>query len=306
MNGAFEAMSEAIHRYEGTIAKLVGDAVLAFFGAPIAHEDDPERAVRAALDMLERRRGVFGRRSRTEHGLDFAIRIGINTGPGHGRQRRQRPALRVHGARRRRERGRADAERRSTGDRARSPTRRTASSRTPVDVSDLGLDRGQGQVRARPRLRGRRACAPAGLGPRPRRAREPDGRARTSTFAAPRASCWPTSRAGRGRAAVIVGEPGIGKSRLLAELRSAARRARRDTGSRDAACPSVSRCRITCSSTSRDRSSACAPRPKSPRFAPRSAADSRTAPGRRHGRPCTAFLGHLLAIPLEPAAQRGR
>ena len=52
MNGAFHHLNEPIHRYDGTVAKLMGDAVLAFFGAPVAHEDDPQRAVRAALDML--------------------------------------------------------------------------------------------------------------------------------------------------------------------------------------------------------------------------------------------------------------
>jgi len=43
MNGAFEQMIEPIYRYEGTVARLMGDGLLAFFGAPIAHEDDPPR-----------------------------------------------------------------------------------------------------------------------------------------------------------------------------------------------------------------------------------------------------------------------
>ena len=41
MNGAFEPMIRPVYKYEGTVARLMGDAVLAFFGAPIAHEDDP-------------------------------------------------------------------------------------------------------------------------------------------------------------------------------------------------------------------------------------------------------------------------
>jgi len=53
MNGAFNVLIEPITRYEGTLARLMGDAILAFFGAPIAHEDDPYRACRAALDILE-------------------------------------------------------------------------------------------------------------------------------------------------------------------------------------------------------------------------------------------------------------
>ena len=44
MDGAFDALIRPIYRYEGTLARLRGDAILAFFGAPIAHEDDPERA----------------------------------------------------------------------------------------------------------------------------------------------------------------------------------------------------------------------------------------------------------------------
>src|SRR5207244_2804285 len=46
---AFKRMTSTIERYDGTIARLMGDGVLAFFGAPVAHEDDPERAVRCGL-----------------------------------------------------------------------------------------------------------------------------------------------------------------------------------------------------------------------------------------------------------------
>ena len=52
MNNAFDRIIPAFYRYEGTVARLVGDGLWAFFGAPIAHEDDPARAVRAALDLL--------------------------------------------------------------------------------------------------------------------------------------------------------------------------------------------------------------------------------------------------------------
>src|SRR5918911_1788470 len=49
---AFRCMNETIEAYGGTVARLMGDGVLAFFGAPLAHEDDPERAVRCALEMV--------------------------------------------------------------------------------------------------------------------------------------------------------------------------------------------------------------------------------------------------------------
>ena len=50
-NALFATLAKAIERYDGFVEKFVGDAVLAVFGAPVAHEDDPERALRAALDM---------------------------------------------------------------------------------------------------------------------------------------------------------------------------------------------------------------------------------------------------------------
>lgn len=50
----FDAMAEEVGRFEGTVEKYIGDAVVAVFGAPVAHEDDPERAVGAALAMHAR------------------------------------------------------------------------------------------------------------------------------------------------------------------------------------------------------------------------------------------------------------
>src|SRR5260221_4993527 len=79
MNRAFDRLSPPIYRYEGTIARLLGDALLAFFGARVAHEDDPVRAVRAALDLLDAARD-YAEEVRRDHGIDFAIRVGINTG----------------------------------------------------------------------------------------------------------------------------------------------------------------------------------------------------------------------------------
>ncbi len=54
----FTEMALAIEQYEGFVEKFVGDAVMAVFGAPLAHEDDPERALRAALAMQERMEGL--------------------------------------------------------------------------------------------------------------------------------------------------------------------------------------------------------------------------------------------------------
>ena len=65
-----------LERYGGTVEKFIGDAVMALFGAPVAHEDDPERAVRAALSIQE---AVFELREEDRH-VDLHVRIGVNTG----------------------------------------------------------------------------------------------------------------------------------------------------------------------------------------------------------------------------------
>jgi len=54
MEGCLNIMIDQVHRFEGYVADLLGDGLMAYFGAPITHEDDPERAVRAALGIQER------------------------------------------------------------------------------------------------------------------------------------------------------------------------------------------------------------------------------------------------------------
>jgi class 3 adenylate cyclase/predicted ATPase len=80
MNGAFEVLVEPIYRYEGTLARLMGDGVLSFFGAPIAHEDDPIRACHAALGIVERAREYADLLKRLRGIDNFEVRVGINTG----------------------------------------------------------------------------------------------------------------------------------------------------------------------------------------------------------------------------------
>lgn len=79
MNGIFEFMIRPVYKYEGTVPRLMGDAILAFFGAPIAHEDDPQRAVLAGLEIQE---GIkeYAEEIRLKHRLEFGLRVGINTG----------------------------------------------------------------------------------------------------------------------------------------------------------------------------------------------------------------------------------
>jgi predicted ATPase/class 3 adenylate cyclase len=80
MDGLFQHVMEAVHRYEGTVNQFTGDGVMALFGAPIAHEDHAVRAAAAALAIQKATR-EYGERLRRERDLDFALRIGLNTGP---------------------------------------------------------------------------------------------------------------------------------------------------------------------------------------------------------------------------------
>ena len=79
INNAFEYMIKPIYKYEGTVARLMGDAILAFFGAPIAHEDDPQRAALAGLEIVS---GMQTLRTKITQrfGVDINVRVGINTG----------------------------------------------------------------------------------------------------------------------------------------------------------------------------------------------------------------------------------
>ena len=80
MDGCFQHLLDAVHRYEGTVNQFTGDGIMALFGAPLAHEDHAVRAVAAALAIQQAVRR-YAQLLRSERGIDFAVRIGINTGP---------------------------------------------------------------------------------------------------------------------------------------------------------------------------------------------------------------------------------
>jgi predicted ATPase len=195
----------------------MGDAILAFFGAPVAHEDDPARAVRAALDLLAAVR-EFAVETRRENGIDFAMRVGLNTG------------MVVVG-----EVG-SDLkfEYTAMGDAVNLAARMQSAAKpmtvlisehthrfvAPIfDCVDLGQIEVKGKsepvrvyevagAKAEPgRLRGL-----AGL-ESPMVGRDMELSALLQLSAA--------VRAGLGRAAVIIGEPGLGKTRLIAEWKAA-------------------------------------------------------------------------------------
>ncbi|HEX5938395.1 MAG TPA: adenylate/guanylate cyclase domain-containing protein [Actinomycetota bacterium] len=75
----FDAMVEEVERFGGTVEKFIGDAVMAVFGVPVAHEDDPERAVRAAFAM-QGRMDALNQQVTERAGGDLDLRVGVNTG----------------------------------------------------------------------------------------------------------------------------------------------------------------------------------------------------------------------------------
>jgi predicted ATPase/class 3 adenylate cyclase len=80
MDGCFKFLMDEIHRYEGTINQFTGDGVMALFGAPVAHEDHAQRACHAAL-AIQSAIESYGEKIKKDHGPDFKIRIGLNSGP---------------------------------------------------------------------------------------------------------------------------------------------------------------------------------------------------------------------------------
>ena len=95
LDPVLERMMEAVHRYEGTVNQVMGDGIMALFGAPLAHEDHAVRACYAALAMQEaiatlRRRGAAATASRC------SIRVGLNSGEVVVALHRQRPPHGLH------------------------------------------------------------------------------------------------------------------------------------------------------------------------------------------------------------------
>jgi len=217
MSRALNEIESGVRLYGGTIAKLLGDGVLALFGAETAHEDDPERAVRAALAILTSFEAL-GRQVGLVGGREFAIRIGMNTGlalvgtvaasDDHADMTAYgdtvNVAARIHAAA---EPGRALIT---------ATTYRLVAH--CVDVRDMGEAtlKGRSEAVHTYELVGVKAApsSPRGI----EGLRSPMvGRSEQLAVLERAVADLP---AGRGRAAIVVGEPGIGKSRLLSELRA--------------------------------------------------------------------------------------
>jgi class 3 adenylate cyclase len=216
MNEAFKYLIEPVYRYEGTVARLMGDAILAFFGAPIAHEDDPLRAVLAGLDIVGGMNS-FAAKVKRERGLDFEVRVGINTG--FVAVGEVGSDLRV--------------EYTAMGDAVNLASRLQSaalpgmvlvseSTRQLIEPLFDWVDRGEMPVKGKAQhvhtfQAIRRRAAPgrvrglAGL--------ESQMVGRDAELATLVRLC-DAVRAGMGRVAVVVGEPGLGKSRLIAEWKA--------------------------------------------------------------------------------------
>jgi class 3 adenylate cyclase len=79
LDPVLERMMDAVHRYEGTVNQVMGDGIMALFGAPIAHEDHAVRACYAVLAMQEAI-GRYSEEMRRTHGTEVYIRVGLNSG----------------------------------------------------------------------------------------------------------------------------------------------------------------------------------------------------------------------------------
>ena len=75
VNACFSHLVPVIEKFEGIVEKFIGDEIMAIFGAPVAHENDPERALQAALEMMDELANF-----NTDHDINMGMHIGINTG----------------------------------------------------------------------------------------------------------------------------------------------------------------------------------------------------------------------------------
>jgi predicted ATPase/class 3 adenylate cyclase len=80
MDGCFKILMDEIHMYEGTVNQFTGDGIMALFGAPLAHEDHAQRACHAALSM-QKALVTYRKKILNDYGVEFRMRIGLNSGP---------------------------------------------------------------------------------------------------------------------------------------------------------------------------------------------------------------------------------
>ncbi len=213
MREYYRLLRDEIERHGGTVEKFIGDAVMAVFGAPVAHEDDPERAVRAGLRILE----AIEHLNDVRPSLDLAVRVGINTGE----------AVVVLGARV------VEGEGMVTGDVVNTAAR--LQSAAPVDAVVVGeptfaatravfeyeaLEPVELKGKAEPVALWRAHAARARFGTDLTRHHTIEMVGREVERGILRGLFDRCERSGSPQLVTIVGEPGVGKSRIVLELES--------------------------------------------------------------------------------------
>jgi class 3 adenylate cyclase/tetratricopeptide (TPR) repeat protein len=215
LDPVLERMMEAVHRYEGTVNQVMGDGIMALFGAPLAHEDHAVRACYAALAMQQAIRR-YTAEVRRDHGIEVQVRVGLNSGEvvvraiGSDLRMDYSAVGQTTHLAARMEQLATPGSTRLTGETLRLaegfvqvvpvgpvPVKGLAG---PVDVFELA-----GPSATRTRLQ---AAAARGLTRFVGRERELDHLRQALDKA----------RGGQGQVVAVVGEPGVGKSRLLWEF----------------------------------------------------------------------------------------
>ena len=209
-------LTEEIHRYEGTVVQFLGDGLLALFGAPIAHEDAPQRALYAALGMRNHLRGYAQKLK--QRGIEFNMRIGLNTG------------LVVVG----KIGDDLTMEYTAMGDTVNLASRMESTAQPgTIQVSENTYRLTEGYFEFKPlgeiELKGKTVLVKAyqllGVGSVKTRLGVSEMRGLTPFVGRQKeldqlVECFGRANRGQGQVVGIVGEPGVGKSRLLLQLRS--------------------------------------------------------------------------------------
>ena len=200
----YDAMAAEVERAGGTVEKFVGDAVMAAFGAPASHEDDAERALHAALGMQRRLGELFGER--------LALRIGVNTGDvvaGKAREGSSFVTGDTVNVCARLEQAAAPGEI-LVGERTVAAARGAFEFAEPATVEAKGKPDG---IRCRKLVRALSLVRPRGLG-----GLQPVFVGRDGELADLRQAYGRVVASGRPSLVTVVGDAGVGKTRLLGEF----------------------------------------------------------------------------------------
>ena len=215
LDPVLQRMMEAVHYYEGFVNQVMGDGIMALFGAPLAHEDHAIRACYAALRMQEQV-GRYGDEMQRTHGLPIQIRVGLNSGE---------VVVRSIGSD-------LDTDYSAVGQTTHLAGRMEQMAKpgsTLLTPATLRLAEGYVRVRSLGQSPIRGFAEPIEvfelLGTGPSRTRLQASAARGLTRFIGRGAeleqlraALERVRAGRGQVVAIVGEPGVGKSRLVLEV----------------------------------------------------------------------------------------